>query len=263
MPVVHDLPAVGENLADHYGVRMSARVKNHRTINERARGLSLVMEAANYALRRQGLLAMSPSQVFVFWKSHPALEAADTQLIFTPGSYKDGKIAELDDYPGMTAAIWASRPQSTGYVRARSAAAGDKPAIQPNYLAHEYDRQVTVAGLRLQRQLLRTPELAPYLDREMKPGDGVQSDDELLDFARHYGTTIFHLMGTCRMGPSADRNSVVSDELKVHGIEGLRIADASVMPAMPSANTNASTVMIAEKASDLILGKPPLPAAAV
>jgi len=261
VPVVHDLPAVGENLTDHYGVRMAAQVKNGRTLNERARGLSLIAEVANYALRRKGLLAMTPSQVFVFWKSHAAMDLPDLQLIFTPASYKDGKIAQLDEYPGMTAAIFAMRPLSRGFVRARTADASDKPAIQPNYLAHEYDRQITVAGLRLERQLLRTPELARYFDHEAVPGDAVQSDDELLDFARRYGTTVFHLMGTCRMGPAAERNSVVGDELKVHGIEGLRVVDASVMPAMPSANTNAATIMIAEKASDMILGQPPLPAA--
>lgn len=261
VPVVHDLPAVGENLSDHYGVRMAARVKNGRTLNERARGLSLVAEVANYALHRKGLLAMTPSQVFVFWKTHAAMDLPDVQLIFTPASYKEGKIAQLDEYPGMTAAVFAMRPLSKGFVRARTGDANDKPAIQPNYLAHEYDQQVTVEGLRLQRNLLRTPELAPYFDQEMMPGDAVRSDDELLDFARNYGTTIFHLMGTCRMGSAAERNSVVSDELKVHGIQGLRIVDASVMPTMPSANTNASTIMIAEKASDMILGKPPLPAA--
>ena len=261
VPAVHDLPAVGENLSDHYCVRMAAQVKNGRTLNERARGLSLIAEVANYALRRKGLLAMTPSQVFVFWKSHTTMDLPDLQLIFTPASYKDGKIAQLDDYPGVTAAIFPMRPLSRGFVRARTADAGDKPAIQPNYLAHEYDRQTTVAGLRLQRQLLRTPELAHYFEREAVPGDAVQSDDELLDFARRYGTTVFHLMGTCRMGPAAERNSVVDDELKVHGIAGLRVVDASVMPTMPSANTNASTIMIAEKASDMILGQPPLPAA--
>ena len=260
VPVVHDLPAVGENLSDHYGVRMAAQVKNGRTLNERSRGLSLVAEVANYALSRKGLLAMTPSQVFVFWKSYTELDLPDLQLIFTPASYKDGKIAQLDDYPGMTAAVFAMRPLSRGFVRARTADANDKPMIQPNYLAHEYDRQVTVAGLRLQRQLLRTPELARYFDREAVPGDAVQSDDELLDFARRYGTTVFHLMGTCRMGAANDASNVVSDELKIHGIEGLRVVDASVMPTMPSANTNASTIMIAEKASDMILGKPPPPA---
>ncbi|MDA0787175.1 MAG: GMC family oxidoreductase N-terminal domain-containing protein, partial [Proteobacteria bacterium] len=238
--VVHDLPAVGENLSDHYLARMTARVKNARTINERARGLSLVREVANYALRRKGLLAMSPSQVFAFWKSHPSMELPDLQLIFTPATYKAGMIAELDDQPGMTAASFALRPLSRGYIRARTANAGDKPLIQPNYLDHETDQQVTIAGLRLDRAIFRTPELAHYFDHEIVPGDDAQTDDELLDFARRYGTTVFHLVGTCRMG-AADRANVVSDELKVHGIEGLRVVDASVMPAMPSANTNAAT----------------------
>jgi len=258
--VVHDLPGVGENLSDHYLARMTARVKNARTINERARGLSLVKEVADYALRRKGLLAMSPSQVFAFWKSHPAMDLPDLQLIFTPASYKEGMIAQLDDNPGMTAASFALRPLSRGYVRARTAAAGDKPAIQPNYLAHETDQQVTVAGLRLDRAIFNTPELAHYFDHEMTPGNDLQSDDELLDFARRYGTTVFHLVSTCRMG-AADRDNVVSDELRVHGIEGLRVVDASVMPTMPSANTNAATMMIAEKGADMILGNTPLPAA--
>ncbi len=258
--VVHDLPGVGENLSDHYVVRMVARVRNARTINERARGLSLVREVADYALRRRGILAMSPSQVFAFWKSHPAMDLPDLQLIFTPASYKEGMIAQLDDNPGMTAASFALRPLSRGYVRARTAAAGDKPAIQPNYLAHETDQQVTVAGLRLDRAIFNTPELAHYFDHEMTPGNDLQSDDELLDFARRYGTTVFHLVSTCRMG-AADRDNVVSDELRVHGIEGLRVVDASVMPTMPSANTNAATMMIAEKGADMILGNTPLPAA--
>ncbi len=260
--VVHDLPGVGENLSDHYLARMTARVKGARTINERARGLSLVKEVADYALRRKGLLAMSPSQVFVFWKSHPAMEQPDMQLIFTPATYEAGKIAKLEDEPGMTAATFALRPLSRGYIRARSADIADKPIIQPNYLDHETDRQVTVAGLRLDRQLLTAPELSQYYDHEIVPGAGLQTDDELLDFARSYGTTVFHLVGTCRMG-AADRDNVVSDELKVHGIEGLRVVDASVMPTMPSANTNAATMMIAEKGADLILGNAPPPAASL
>ena len=258
--LVHDLPGVGENLSDHYLARMAARVKNARTINERARGLSLVKEVADYALRRKGLLAMSPSQVFVFWKSHPAMEQPDMQLIFTPATYKAGMIAQLEDEPGMTAATFALRPLSRGHIRARTANIADMPIIQPNYLDHETDRQVTIAGLRLDRQLLNAPELARYFDHEVVPGADLQTDDELLDFARSYGTTVFHLVGTCRMG-AADRDNVVSDELKVHGIEGLRVVDASVMPTMPSANTNAATMMIAEKGADMILGREPLPAA--
>lgn len=258
--VVRDLPGVGENLSDHYLARMTARVKNARTINERARGLSLVREVADYALRRKGLLAMSPSQVFVFWKSHPAMDQPDMQLIFTPATYEAGMIAQLEDKPGMTAATFALRPLSRGHIRARTADIADKPLIQPNYLDHETDRQVTIAGLRLDRQLLTAPELSKYYDHEIVPGADLQTDDELLDFARRYGTTVFHLVGTCRMG-AADRDNVVSDELKVHGIEGLRVVDASIMPAMVSANTNAATMMIAEKGADLILGNAPPPPA--
>ena len=261
VPVVHALAAVGENLRDHYGVRVTARAKNHRTINERARGLGLAMEVANYALRRKGILALSPTLVCVFWKSNDALDAPDLQMIFTPASYKEGAPYQLDDDPGMTAGAFAMRPESKGFVRATSADAMAKPAIQPNYLGYEDDRRVTLAGLRLVRGMLHTPELAAWYAHELAPGDAVQGDDELLAFARETGTTFFHLVGTCRMAPASDANSVVSDELKVYGIDGLRVVDASVMPTIPSANTNAATIMIAEKVSDMIRGRAPLSAA--
>ncbi|MBO6784701.1 MAG: GMC family oxidoreductase N-terminal domain-containing protein [Alphaproteobacteria bacterium] len=263
VPVIHDLPAVGENLSDHYLARNAARVHNAPSLNERARGLALVSEVFTYATRRTGLLALSPSLVHVFWKSDPALDKGDLQFIFTPASYKDGRPAELETYPGMTIASWPMRPQSRGYVRAKSSDTRDKPAIQPNYLDHEYDQRLTIAGLRLGREMIRTPEMASIFVEETTPGEDVQSDDELLHFARTYGTTVFHLMGSCRMGPDSDPNCVVDDELRVRGVEGLRVADASVIPAAHSTNTNAATIMIAEKASDMILGKPPLPAAQI
>jgi len=263
VPVVHDLPAVGENLCDHYPVRLVARVKNQQTVNEQVRGLNLVKEAMKYVFTRKGVLTLSPTLVHIFWKSHEAMDKGDLQMTFTPASYREGVQSQLDEFPGMTVAAWQQRPESMGYVRAKSGSAMDKPAIQPNYLAHETDRRVLLGGIRLGRKMLETPELAPFYDREEYPGGPLQNDDELIDFARQRGTTAFHLMGTCRMGPADDRSTVVSDELKVHGIEGLRVVDASVMPAMPSANTNASTLMIAEKAADMILGKTPLPAAAV
>jgi choline dehydrogenase len=137
----------------------------------------------------------------------------------------------------------------------------DAPAIQPNYLAEEYDRQVLLAGLRLGRRMVQSPELAAWYDHETTPGKEVQSDDEILDYARAMGTTVFHLMGSCRMGPASDNNSVVDEQLRVHGIEGLRVVDASIIPTAHSTNTNAAVIMIAEKASDMILGKQPLPAA--
>ena len=263
VPVVHELPGVGENLRDHYPIRMTARVTGIDTVNDRVRGLKLVKEVADYALRRKGVLTLSPTLVHIFWKSNPALEFGDLQMTFTPASYREGWQGQLDTEPGMTVAVWQQRPESLGYVRARSAHFADKPAIQPNYLAHEIDRKVVLDGIKLARTFLHTPELAKFSAGEVLPGPDVRSDDALMAFARGIGTTAFHVMGTCRMGPAADPTAVVDDELRVRGLEGLRVVDASVMPAMPSANTNASTLMIAEKASDMIRGKPPLPAVAL
>jgi choline dehydrogenase len=253
--VRHDLPGVGENLRDHYPARLVGEVTGASTVNEKVKGIPLVKEVIKYAATRKGVLALSPTLVHCFWKSNDALQSGDLQLTFTPGSYKEGVQSQLDDFPGVTVATWQQRPESAGYVRARSADPFEKPEIQPNYLAHEIDQQCALGGLKLARRLLHTPELGAYVSREDKPGKDVQTDDELLDFARSIGTTAFHLMGTCRMGPATDPSAVVDDELKVHGLTGLRIVDASIMPTMPSANTNASTYMIAEKAADMILNR--------
>lgn len=261
--VQHHLPGVGENLRDHFGPRVVARVREQGTINERARGLALLGEIGSYFLGGQSILSLQPSLVFCFWKSHEALQHCDLQMTFTPASYKEGVQAQLDDFPGMTCAPWPHRPESTGHVRLRSSDPNEAPEIQPNYLSDDGDRRVTVAGVRLARRLLSTPALSAYHDGEELPGPGVESDDEILDFARQRGTTMFHLMGTCRMGPADDAGAVVDDRLKVHGIEGLCVADASIMPTMPSANTNAATMMIAEKAADLLLEREPPPPAAL
>ncbi|RMF00926.1 MAG: choline dehydrogenase [Alphaproteobacteria bacterium] len=258
--VVQALEGVGENLRDHFGPRFEARVKNSDTINERAHGLRLAGEVAKWAIARKGILGLSPTLVYCFWRSDEAVENPDLQLTFTPASYAHGVQNRLQDHPGMTVAVWQQRPESSGYVRARSADPFDKPVIQPNYLAHELDRRVLVAGMKLARKLLRTKPMEPYFEREEFPGPDVRSDDELLDAAKQRGTTIFHIMGTCRMGPRSDPTAVVDDQLRVHGLEGLRVVDASVMPMMPSANLNASTIMIAEKAADMIRGiAPPEP----
>jgi choline dehydrogenase len=155
--------------------------------------------------------------------------------------------------------MWQQRPESRGYVRARSSNPFVDPAIQPNYLDSDVDRQVQIGGVRLARKLLSTAELSPFYEREVQPGEDIQTDDEILDYLRTKGSTVFHYIGTARMGPESDPRAVVSDQLKVHGVDGLRIADASVMPTMPSANTQATTMMIGEKAADIILGKAPLP----
>ena len=258
IPVRKALPGVGENLRDHYAMRTAFRVEGVRTINELARGWRLGVEVAKYFALGTGILTLQPTLVHCFWKSDDAFEAPDLQMTFTPASYRRGVQSTLEDEPGATIAVWQHRPESRGYVRARSADPLEKPVIQPNYLADEMDRRVIVNGIRLARRLMRTESLAPYFVHEALPGDEVRTGGEILDFARGIGTTAFHLAGTCRMGPATDREAVVDDRLRVHGIEGLRVADASIMPLMTSANTNAAALMIGEKAADMILGKPPL-----
>jgi choline dehydrogenase len=194
--------------------------------------------------------------VYGFWHADEALRACDVQFIFTPASYKLGVHGLLDDQPGFTIAAWQHRPLSRGWVRTRSPDPFAKPEIQPNYLAEEEDRRMTVAAMRLARRLMHTLPLQPFLAGEIYPGESVQSDAELLDAAGLYGSSTFHLMGSCRMGPTHDPSAVVDDELRVRGLEGLRVIDASVMPAIISANLNAATMMIAEKGADLVLGNP-------
>jgi choline dehydrogenase len=258
--VKHALPGVGENLRDHYAPRFVARVKNAMSINERSKGLRLVGEVLKYVTQRKGLLTLNPTLIYVFWKSDERVDNYDLQLTFTPASYKEGVQSTLDDFPGMTIASWQQRPDSTGYVRARSADPFEAPVIQPNYLAAESDRRVLLAGMKLARRLLGSQALSKYYDREEFPGSEKQSDDDLLTAAKQRGTTTFHLMGSCRMAPDTDPTGVVDDQLRVRGLEGLRVVDASIMPTMPSANLNASVLMIAEKAADMIRGKAPLDA---
>lgn len=257
VPVVHELAGVGENLRDHFSVRMVASVKDSVTMNELSRGLRLGGQISRWLFGRPNILALSPSLVHWFWKSNPTLDAPDLQGVFTPASYREGYIGMLDNYPGMTCGVWQHRPESTGHVRARSASPFDDPVVQPNYLQDPRDQAVLVSGMRLARQLLRTPELGKYFVEETLPGKRVTTDEELLDYARRLGVSCYHVMGTARMGPACDASAVVDDQLRVHGMEGLRIVDASIMPNMPSANTCAATMMIAEKAADMIVGRAP------
>ncbi len=256
--VKHNLAGVGENLRDHYAPRFSMRVKGIETLNQRASGLNLVGEIVKYLAGGKSIVNLSPSMVYGFWHSDMTVKALDLQFIFTPASFKLGQHGVFDDHPGFTVACWQHRPTSKGYVRAKTADPFQKPAIQPNYLTEELDRQVTIKAMKLARRLMTTPAMQPYLDGEAYPGEKVQTDDELLDAAKMWGNTTYHLMGTCRMGPASDTTAVVDDQLRVRGLEGLRVIDASIMPAMLSANLNAATMMIAEKGSDLVLGKPAL-----
>ncbi|MBB4360858.1 choline dehydrogenase [Bradyrhizobium sp. CIR18] len=260
--VRHALP-VGEGLQDHYAPRTVARVKDIKTINELRRGFSLWIEALKWATARRGLLSLSPTMVYCFWHSGESAESSDLQLTFTPASYKEGVQGQLEDEPGMTVASWQQRPESRGYVRIRSSDPFAPPIIQTNYLDAELDRRVIVGGMKLARRLLKSAPLSPYYAYEDFPGPNVNTDDEFLQAATERGTTTFHPGCTCRMGPADSTWAVVDDQLRVHGLEGLRVIDASVMPRMISANLNASTMMIADRASDLIRGKQPMEAARI
>ena len=258
IPVVHNLPGVCEKLRDHYAPRFTARVKNIDTINEKARGPKLWWEVAKYFLGGNSIVNLSPTLVYCFWHSDENVKNKDLQLTFTPASYKEGVQSQLDDQPGFTIASWQQRPESKGFVRAKTANPFEAPEIQPNYLQEEGDRTVLLAGMKLARNLMRTEALKPYFDYEQYPGEGVKTDEELLQVAKERGTTTFHVMGTCRMGPETDPLSVVDDNLCLRGVDGLRVIDASIMPNMLSANLNAAVMMIAEKGADMILGKEPL-----
>jgi choline dehydrogenase len=259
VPVVHELVGVGENFRDHYSARLVARVRNSTTINEMARGMGLAGQIVRWAMGKPSILALSPSLVHWFWKSDDSMDQPDLQGVFSPASYKQGFVGLLDDYPGMTCGVWQHRPESTGHVRARSTDPFVDPVIQPNYLTDPLDQRVLVKGMLWARKLLHTKALAPYFDADSLPGPDVHTDEEWLDYARQYGSTAYHLIGTARMGPASDKTSVLDDELRVHGLQGIRVVDASIMPNMPSANTYSSTMMIAEKASDMIRGRAPLP----
>jgi len=251
--VRNGLAGVGENLIDHYSARMVMKAKpGNVTLNELARAPRLWWQVARWMAKKPSILALVPSQVYMFARSDPALDLPDLQCVFTPGSYREGKHYVLDDYPGVTGGAWQHRPHSRGHVRALSTDPYVDPLIQPNYLDHVIDQQVMVAGMKLVRKMLHRPELEPFLAAETIPGPGIATDEELLDFCRHNGSTGYHLVGTARMGRGDDRRSVVDASLRVHGMESLRVADASVMPMIPSANTYAATMMIAEKAADLI-----------
>jgi choline dehydrogenase len=255
VPVVHALKGVGENVQDHYMVHLVIRVKGITTIN--GRPLALLREGANWILGRPSILAISPSLVYGFTNSRDICSPPDIQLDLALGNYSN---LRLERFPVIKLGFFQLRPKSTGFIRARSADPFMPPMIQPHYLAEAQDQQVVIDGIRTLRRMLGAPQLQPYYAAEELPGASVTDDAGCLEFAREAGLTAYHLCGSCRMGPSTDPASVVDDQLRVHGLEGLRIADASIMPAVPSANTSASVFMIAEKASDMILGRRPLPA---
>jgi choline dehydrogenase len=250
VPVVHALIGVGKNLQDHFLARIVAEVQGISTANEKSRGLPFMGELMRYVFAGTGLLTYAASLVCASVKVLEESATPDTQILFANASFAPGPIRRLADKPGMTGGMWQMRPLSRGYVEAKSADPRMAPAINPRYLSEETDRRCAVGGLRAARRLFAAAALKPYLVGEILPGTGVQSDDELLDYLRQTGSTVFHATCTCKMG--RDTLAVVDDELRVHGLEGLRVIDASVMPTVTSTNTNAPTIMIAEKGSQMI-----------
>ncbi len=249
--VVHDLPGVGENLQDHLQARVMYKVAKPITINDELRSLAgRVRMGWQWLARRSGPIAIGINYGGMFARALAESTTPDVQFHFAALSAEMAG-AKTHPWPGCTFSVCQLRPTSRGSVQIKSRDPLAAPALQPNYLSTEIDCRTMIEGVRLARRLAHTKALAPLIAAEYRPGDDAQSDDEILEFVRNYGATIFHPVGTCKMG--ADMDAVVDSRLKVHGVGGLRVVDASIMPTLVSGNTNAPVVMIAEKAADLIL----------
>jgi choline dehydrogenase-like flavoprotein len=248
--VRHDLPGVGANLSDHFAVRVTHRVKDEVSINQMARGVRLVGEIGRYATTGRGALTFGVTTAMVFCRSREGLESPDLQLLFTPGSYDPHGIGRLEREPGMTLVVCIARPDSRGAIMARSPDPFDRPAIRPNYLSDPGDLRVLLAGTGYARRIFAAAPLAQYSAAETMPGSDIRSEEALIDCFRNLGMNLHHPVGTCRMGD--DPMAVVDVRLRVRGLEGLRVIDASVMPTVTTGNTNAPTIMIGEKGAAMI-----------
>jgi choline dehydrogenase-like flavoprotein len=253
-PVVLDRPGVGQNLQDHLQLRLIYKVSGVKTLNETYHSLfGRALMGLDYALRRRGPLTMAPSQLGLFTRSDPSRERANIQFHVQPLSL-DKFGDPLHSYPAFTTSVCNLQPESRGFVRLRSTDPADKPMIQPRYLTAEADRRVAADSIRVARAIVAQPALQKFKPVEMLPGEQVGDDDEsLAKAAGDIGTTIFHPVGTAKMGLPSDPNAVTDARLRVLGIEGLRVIDASVMPTITSGNTNSPTMMIAEKGAQMVL----------
>jgi choline dehydrogenase len=253
IPVVLDRPGVGQNLQDHLQLRMIYKVSGVKTLNETYHSLfGRALMGLDYALRRRGPLTMAPSQLGLFARSDPSRERANIQFHVQPLSL-DKFGDPLHTYPAFTTSVCNLQPESRGFVRLRSTDPADKPVIQPRYLTADADRQVAADSIRVARAIVAQPALQTFKPVETLPGEKVGDDDEsLAKAAGDIGTTIFHPVGTAKMGLPSDPNAVTDARLRVLGIEGLRVIDASVMPTITSGNTNSPTMMIAEKGAQMV-----------
>jgi choline dehydrogenase len=253
IPVVHHLPGVGQSLQDHYSAAIKLRSRFPVTLNDVINSnVGKVKAGIEYLLFRTGALTSGVSPAAMFVRTRPELASPDVKCSMSPFS-ADRPQDGLHKWSGFTMIAYQLRPESRGEIRLKTAAPGDAPAMIPNYLSAELDQRTIVAGLQWCRRVLAHPGMQHFIESEYLPGPQVQTDDELLDFARRVGSTVFHPTSTCKMG--GDAMAVVDPTLRVHGLDGLRVVDASIMPTVASGNTNAPTIMIAEKAADMIREK--------
>jgi len=250
--VAHELPGVGENLQDHLQLRMAFRVRNVRTLNQVVHSFTgMARIGLEYLLFRTGPLTMAPSQLGLFTRSSPEYRRPNIEFHIQPLSL-DRFGEPLHTFPAFTVSVCNLQPTSRGFVRIKGPDPRLAPAIQPNYLSTPEDHRVAIDSLRLGRRIARGAALQRYRPEEFVPGPHLETDAELLGAAGDVGTTIFHPVGTCRMGRADDRLAVVDPRLRVRGLEGLRVVDASVMPTITAGNTNSPAIMIAERGSDMI-----------
>jgi choline dehydrogenase len=249
--VVLDAPGVGNDLQDHMQVRLVTRCAQRVTLNDIVNHpVRRLMAGVQYAALRKGPLTIAAGTSGAFFKTNPRLASPDIQIHFLP--FSTDKMGEkLHSFSGFSASVCQLRPESRGSLRIKSPDPAVPPEIRINYLATETDRSAFIDGIKILRKILSAPALKPFTVEEVDPGAKVLSDEELLNYCRRTGSTVYHPTSTCRMGN--DPLAVVDQRLRVRGIEGLRVVDASIMPDLMSGNTNAPTIMIAEKASDMIL----------
>ena len=251
--VVVDRPGVGRNLQDHFQARYVYRASQPVTVNDIMMSrVKMARMGLQYLMFRSGPLTVSAGQVAIFTRTRPELASPDIQFHFI-GFSADRPAEGLHRFSGFTQSVCQLRPESRGEIVLRSGDPLAAPAIHPNYLATEGDRRTIVDGLKLGRRIAEQPAMRAFITNEYLPGEAVRTDDELLAYAREFGGSIYHPSGTCRMG--SDDGAVVDDQLRVRGVSGLRVADASVMPTVVSGNTNAACIMIGEKCADLMQGR--------
>lgn len=251
IPVVHEAPEVGENLQDHLTVNVQQGFHGLTTFYEETRPLAMARNLFHYLTRGRGLLAHPAAEVGVFFRTSEEVERPDAQIHFAPAAGEYNERGTMVTVPGTTATVCLLRPTSRGWIHLGSADPARPPVIRANYLATDHDRQGIVAAIRRTRAIYQAPSLAPYRTEEIRPGRHRQTDEELLEFAREIGESVYHPVGTCRMG--SDEGAVVAPDFKVHGVEGLRVADASIMPTILSGNTHAACVLFGERCGEMIL----------